>query len=100
MVEEASVFQIVRLFQIARMEAEDEGFVEVKMKYKQQFEHLLFQIEGKEMEDKDNLESHILVLLRRSLEDREKPWQRHLLVALVPAWLSLVAYAMWALANI
>ena len=28
-VEEASVFQIVRLFQIARMEAEDEGFVEV-----------------------------------------------------------------------
>ena len=29
MVEEASVFQIVRLFQIARMEAEDEGFVEV-----------------------------------------------------------------------
>ena len=28
-VEEASVFQIVGLFQIARMEAEDEGFVEV-----------------------------------------------------------------------
>ena len=29
MAEEASVFQIVGLFQIARMEAEDEGFVEV-----------------------------------------------------------------------
>ena len=56
-------------------------------------------IEEKE-EEEGNFESAILVLLRRSLEDSEKPWQRHLLVALVPAWLAIMAYVIWTLANI
>ena len=51
-------------------------------------------------EEEDDSESAILVLLRRNLEDFEKPWQRHLLVALVPAWLAIMAYAIWALTNI
>merc|ERR1711974_367596 len=42
--------------------------------------------------------------LRRSESElaqiKENPWQRHLLVAFVPAWLAIVAYAIWALANI
>ena len=54
---------------------------------------------GREKEE-DDCESAILVLLRRSLEDSEKPWQRHLLVAVVSAWLAIMAYAIWALANI
>jgi len=68
------------------MEAEDEGFVE---------------IEGKEKEGSDDeFNSPILVLLRGILEDSEKPWQRHLLTAFVPAWLALVTYIIWALASI
>ena len=66
-----------------------------------QFKVLLFQVAGREKEEEEgDSESAILVLLRRSLEDSEKSWQRHLLVALVPAWLAIMAYAIWALANI
>ena len=66
-----------------------------------QFKVLLFQVADREKEEEEgDFESAILVLLRRSLEDSEKPWQRHLLVALVPAWLAIMAYAIWALANI
>ena len=51
-------------------------------------------------EEEDDSESAILVLLRRSLEDSENSWQRPLLVAVVSAWLVIMAYAIWALANI
>ena len=54
---------------------------------------------GREKEEEEG-ELFILLLLRRSLEDSEKPWQRHLLVALVPAGLAIMAYAIWTLANI
>ena len=66
------------------------------------FEVKLFQVVGtgrEKEEEEGDFESAILVLLRRSLQDSEKPWQRHLLVALVPAWLAIVACAIWALAN-
>ena len=66
-----------------------------------QFKVLLFQVADREKEEEEgDFESAILVLLRRSLEDSEKPWQRHLLVAVVSAWLAIMAYAIWALANI
>ena len=94
------------MFQIGiRMEAGEEGFVEVlfcQTKYGiwNNLSFCFFQIVGKEKEEKGDFESPILLLLRRSLEDSEKPWQRHLLVGLVPAWLAIVTFAIWVLATI